>query len=124
MINFSRKTNIFASLQASPEEWDGIKSIMKLAANPDIYKNSDLERVSGRTLPFSEIEVLSKRLQNIECTPVVLGKSDVQTLLAVCQNIRDSRMAASSLDDEIVSNIERQMQQITGHGIFVIPSMS
>ncbi len=123
MIDFQKKTNIFASFQASPDEWDGIKSILNAAANSEVYENSELERASGRTLPLSEIEALSDKLQNVAFPPTVLGKSDVQTLLAVCQNLTDARVEIPSLDKDLVSNIEEQMQNYNAKSIFGAPQV-
>ncbi len=103
----------------SQEEWDIVRLVMDAVSKPEIYNGSDLEQCSGQSLPRETIENLAARFQVQEEPPVRLGKSDVQTLLAVFQNLTDSRVDLSSVgDNEKAYIIENKMMDYSVAHIF------
>ncbi|MDH5721771.1 MAG: hypothetical protein OEY94_00405 [Alphaproteobacteria bacterium] len=128
MIEFQTKADgrSFAGLNATQEEWDGIKRIVDTAAKPEVYYGSDYGQCTGGRFSLEQIQLLSERLNSFElynAPPVTMFRKDVVTLLAICQNITDSRADFSAVnDDKLVKDIEQQMFRIDMDEIFTGPA--
>lgn len=116
MITIQRTDYAFAELNASAQEWEGIKSLVQEAVNN--YDNTELDiLIHGPAEDRqSKLETMAGKLMVSDPPPVLLHSDDLQMLLLITTEA-DNR-DVPGLDPELKHSITDQLNQYPVSTIF------
>ncbi len=116
MVTIERTNYAFAEINASPEEWEGVKAMIKHAV--DVYDKTDLDYLIQGDAETRNMRLrqLSEKLVMFDEAPVSLHKEDLQILLIVV--FESDRTINPHLDDKQSEVIRSAFAQYNIQTIF------
>jgi hypothetical protein len=119
MITLLRTDYAFAELNATPEEWEGIKTIVQSAV--DNYANSDLDCVMpGRAEDRrNRLESMAGRLMVTDPPPATIHREDLEVLLAVA--LEAHKEEVPGVDPDFKDRIADELLRYNAHTLFAGP---